>query len=154
MRPPGREHGCSQVTVATVPHPRATPTSASPSALDEEREVYEALTLGVRDYVDKNGFESVVLGLSGGIDSALVALLATDACGPERVRCVVMPSPHSSVETQSDARAIAANLGVELDRAPDRRPMEAYDVPSPSRFAGTDRAWPRRTCRPASAARC
>ncbi|HVO55333.1 MAG TPA: NAD+ synthase [Solirubrobacterales bacterium] len=77
-------------------------------------EVYAALTLGLRDYVGKNGFRHVGLALSGGIDSALVALLAVDALGPDRVSCVVMPSPHSSDETQQDARNIAANLGCEL----------------------------------------
>jgi NAD+ synthase (glutamine-hydrolysing) len=77
-------------------------------------EVYAALALGLRDYVEKNGFRHVGLALSGGIDSALVALLAVDALGPERVSCVVMPSPHSSDETQADARKIAANLGCEL----------------------------------------
>jgi NAD+ synthase (glutamine-hydrolysing) len=77
-------------------------------------EVYGALVLGLRDYVVKNGFGHVGVALSGGIDSALVALLAVDALGPERVSCVVMPSPHSSDETQGDARNIGANLGVEL----------------------------------------
>jgi NAD+ synthase (glutamine-hydrolysing) len=84
-------------------------------------EVYGALTLGLRDYVAKNGFRHVGLALSGGIDSALVALLAVDALGPERVTCVVMPSPHSSSETQEDARRIARNLGIgqlEFDIAP------------------------------------
>ncbi len=82
--------------------------------LDDIDEVYGALELGLRDYVGKNGFEHVGLALSGGIDSALVALLAADAVGPERVSCVVMPSPHSSSETQQDARNIAANLGCGL----------------------------------------
>jgi NAD+ synthase (glutamine-hydrolysing) len=82
--------------------------------LAEIDEVYAALELGLRDYVAKNGFRHVGLALSGGIDSALVAMLAADAVGPERVSCVVMPSPHSSPETQQDARTIAANLGCEL----------------------------------------
>ncbi|HKT82388.1 MAG TPA: NAD+ synthase [Solirubrobacterales bacterium] len=82
--------------------------------LDDLAEVYAALVLGLRDYVGKNGFRHVGVALSGGIDSALVALLAVDALGPENVSCVVMPSPHSSSETQQDARNIAANLGVEL----------------------------------------
>ena len=82
--------------------------------LSDLAEVYAALTLGLRDYVAKNGFRHVGVALSGGIDSALVALLAVDALGPEHVSCVVMPSPHSSLETQQDARNIAANLGVEL----------------------------------------
>jgi NAD+ synthase (glutamine-hydrolysing) len=92
----------------------------------EEAEVYAALTLGLRDYVEKNGFERVVLALSGGIDSALVALIAVDALGPERVSVVVMPSPHSSDETQADARTIAANLGVELIEISIAESMEAY----------------------------
>src|SRR5215217_3936300 len=79
--------------------------------LDPDAEVYEALKVGLADYVRKNGFERVLVALSGGIDSALVALIATDALGPERVVCVVMPSPHSSEETQADARAIVENLG-------------------------------------------
>ncbi len=75
----------------------------------------------------KNGFDRVVLGLSGGIDSALVALIAVDALGPERVTCVVMPSPHSSGETQDDARAIAANLGVETIELAIADAMQAYE---------------------------
>ena len=67
--------------------------------LEPEEEVYAALRTGLRDYVEKNGFEHVVLGLSGGIDSALVALVAADALGPERVTCVSMPSPYSSEGT-------------------------------------------------------
>jgi NAD+ synthase (glutamine-hydrolysing) len=77
-------------------------------------EVYGALVLGLRDYVAKNGFSHVGLALSGGIDSALVAMIAVDAVGADAVTCVVMPSPHSSSETQGDARRIAANLGSEL----------------------------------------
>ena len=82
--------------------------------LPDLAEVYGALVTGLRDYVAKNGFRHVGLALSGGIDSALVALLAADAVGPENVTCVVMPSPHSSSETQGDARNIAANLGTGL----------------------------------------
>ena len=73
--------------------------------------------LGLRDYVEKNGFGHVVLGLSGGIDSALVACLAADALSPERVSTAVMPSPYSSRATQDDARALAAKLGVRAARA-------------------------------------
>ena len=90
-------------------------------------EVYGALVLGLRDYVAKNGFRHVGVALSGGIDSALVALLAVDALGPERVSCVVMPSPHSSDETQADARTIAANLGVELIEIPIGETMRDYE---------------------------
>jgi NAD+ synthase (glutamine-hydrolysing) len=92
----------------------------------EEAEVYAALELGLRDYVEKNGFEHVVVALSGGIDSALVALIAADALGPDRVTVVVMPSPNSTDETQADARTIAANLGVELVEISIADAMEAY----------------------------
>jgi NAD+ synthase (glutamine-hydrolysing) len=89
-------------------------------------EVYAALVLGLRDYVAKNGFRHVGLALSGGIDSALVAMLAADAVGPERVSCVVMPSPHSSSATQEDARTIARNLGCELIEIPIESMMSGY----------------------------
>ena len=109
-----------------VPEPSGTleaPRCASPG---EEAEIYEALKLGLRDYVEKNGFEHVVLALSGGIDSALVALIATDALGPDRVTCVIMPSPHSSEETQSDARRIASNLRVDVLEIPIADAMRTY----------------------------
>jgi NAD+ synthase (glutamine-hydrolysing) len=109
-----------------VPEPDSRVPAALPEPLPEEAEIYEALKLGLRDYVEKNGFERVVLALSGGIDSALVALIAADALGPERVTCVVMPSPHSSEETQSDARRIAGNLGVDVLEIPIAEAMEAY----------------------------
>jgi NAD+ synthase (glutamine-hydrolysing) len=94
--------------------------------LEDLDEVYRALTLGLSDYVRKNGFRHVGIGLSGGVDSALVAMLAADALGAEHVSCVVMPSPHSSPETQSDARAIAANLGCELIEIPIAAAMAVY----------------------------
>jgi NAD+ synthase (glutamine-hydrolysing) len=95
--------------------------------LEDSAEVYGALVLGLRDYVGKNGFRHVGIALSGGIDSALVALLAADALGAENVSCVVMPSPHSSAETQDDARAIAANLGTELIEIPIEATMGSYE---------------------------
>jgi NAD+ synthase (glutamine-hydrolysing) len=105
--------------------------SLSPGPLAEPladlAEVYAALSLGLRDYVLKNGFRHVGVALSGGIDSALVALLAVDALGPDRVSCVVMPSPHSSVETQADARNIATNLGAELIEIPIAAAMAEYE---------------------------
>jgi NAD+ synthase (glutamine-hydrolysing) len=95
--------------------------------LEPEAEVYAALTLGLRDYVRKNEFDRVLVAVSGGVDSALVALVAVDALGPARVCCVVMPSPHSSTETQADARAIVANLGAELVEIPIESAMRTYD---------------------------
>jgi NAD+ synthase (glutamine-hydrolysing) len=113
------------------------PRLAEPLA-GEEAEVYGALTLGLRDYVEKNGFEHVVIALSGGIDSALVALVAVDALGADRVSVVVMPSPNSADETQSDARTIAANLGVELIEISIAEAMEAYGQALAPSFEGTD----------------
>jgi NAD+ synthase (glutamine-hydrolysing) len=80
--------------------------------LDPEAEVYEALVLGTRDYVAKNGFADAVIGLSGGIDSSLVATIAVDALGPEHVHGVTMPSRYSSDGSVTDAVALAANLGI------------------------------------------
>jgi NAD+ synthase (glutamine-hydrolysing) len=94
--------------------------------LADHDELYAALVLGVRDYVRKNGFRSVLVGLSGGIDSALVAMIAADALGPGQLTCVVMPSPHSSEATQADARTIARNLGAELIELPIAAAMDAY----------------------------
>jgi NAD+ synthase (glutamine-hydrolysing) len=106
--------------------PSAGPTRLA-EPLPDLAEVYAALVLGLRDYVRKNGFRHVGIALSGGIDSALVALLAADAIGAENVTCVVMPSPHSSAETQADARAIAANLGIEALEIPIEATMAAYE---------------------------
>ncbi len=92
-----------------------------------EAEVYGALELGLHDYVEKNGFQQVVLGLSGGIDSALVACLAADALGPERVNVAIMPSPYSSASTQGDARALAAALGVRAHELAIEPAMHAYE---------------------------
>ncbi len=95
--------------------------------LEPLEEVYAALVLGLRDYVSKNGFKHVVMGVSGGIDSALVATIAVDALGPEMVSIAVMPSPYSSEDTQRDARQLAANLGVEPLELPIEEAMQAYD---------------------------
>ncbi|MFA6174571.1 MAG: NAD+ synthase [Kiritimatiellales bacterium] len=86
--------------------------------LDPVEEVYEALKLGLRDYVNKNGFKKTVVAVSGGIDSALVLTLAVDALGKDRVAAVTMPSQYSSNETLSDAGEIAKNLGVEFHTIP------------------------------------
>jgi NAD+ synthase (glutamine-hydrolysing) len=116
------------------------PASGGPKAevLDPDAEVYAALVLGTRDYVQKNGFEHVVLGLSGGVDSTLVALIAVDALGPEAVTCVTMPSQYSSEGTRSDAKVLAENLGVELIELPIGEPMEAYDELLHDVFAGRE----------------
>jgi NAD+ synthase (glutamine-hydrolysing) len=104
--------------------------------LEPVAEVYAALELGLRDYVAKNGFRHVVMGLSGGIDSALVATIAVDALGPEFVSVAVMPSPYSSEETQGDARRLAKNLGVEILELPIEPAMDAYTSTLKSVFDG------------------
>jgi len=106
--------------------------------LSDLAEVYAALVLGLRDYIRKNGFRHVGIALSGGIDSALVALLAADAIGAENVSCVVMPSPHSSNETQADARTIAANLGAESIEISIEAAMASYGDSLAGAFAGSD----------------
>ncbi|MEO0094055.1 MAG: NAD+ synthase [candidate division WOR-3 bacterium] len=84
----------------------------------EEFEVFNALVLGLRDYVNKNGFSKVVLGLSGGIDSALVCALAVEALGKERILAVIMPSPYTSEASIQDAKTLAQNLEIELLNIP------------------------------------
>jgi NAD+ synthase (glutamine-hydrolysing) len=106
--------------------------------LAPEAEVYAALRTGLHDYVEKNGFERVVIALSGGIDSALAALVAADALGPERVTCVSMPSPYSSEGTRSDARAIAQNLGVDFREIGIEQAMQAYEEMLSEAFEGRD----------------
>ncbi len=99
--------------------------------------VYRGLMLGVRDYVEKNGFPGVVLGLSGGIDSALVAAIAADAIGPEKVHAVMMPSPYTSQESLDDAADLAARYGLRLDTVSIGPAMQAMDTIMAEQFAGT-----------------
>jgi NAD+ synthase (glutamine-hydrolysing) len=94
--------------------------------LDEFAEIYQALVLGTRDYVHKNGFEKVIIGLSGGVDSSLVAAIATDALGAENVIGVSMPSRYSSPGSVSDAEALARNLGIEFKVIPIEKAFGSY----------------------------
>jgi NAD+ synthase (glutamine-hydrolysing) len=99
----------------------ATPPAIEPEVaprLSRVEEVFQALVLGTRDYVTKNGFKRVVIGLSGGIDSSLVAAVAVEALGRENVTGVTMPSPYSSRGTRDDARRLAKNLGMDFLRLP------------------------------------
>ncbi len=97
---------------------------------------YAACTLGLRDYVNKNGFPGVVLGLSGGIDSALVAAMAVDALGPERVHCIMLPYRYTSNASISDAAACAEALGVRYDTVPIAAPVEGFSQSLGQLFAG------------------
>lgn len=123
-----------ELLLAELPAAGAPAALATP--LTDLDEVYGALQLGLHDYVEKNGFGHVGLGISGGIDSALVAMLAVDALGPERVTLVVMPSPHSSAETQEDARQIARNLGTELIEIAIEPMMDGYGAALEGVLAG------------------
>ena len=103
------------------------------------KSVWELLTSGIRDYVRKNGFTDVVLGLSGGMDSALVAALAVDALGKDHVHGVMMPSPWSSEGSITDSEALAANLGMETFTVPISPMMEAFEKALAPAFAGRER---------------
>jgi NAD+ synthase (glutamine-hydrolysing) len=101
-----------------------------------EADLWDALVLGVRDYIGKNGFPSVILGLSGGIDSALVLALAVDALGKDRVRCVMMPSPYTAYISWIDARAMAERLGVRYDEISIVPEFEAFKASLALEFKG------------------
>jgi NAD+ synthase (glutamine-hydrolysing) len=130
LRPAARRAQPKVDTLARLELPEETGPAPEPRVaplLGREAEVYAALVLGLRDYVEKNGFRHAVLGLSGGIDSALVACVAVDALGSERVSVAIMPSPYSSEETQGDARKLADNLGVAPVELGIASAMEAYE---------------------------
>jgi NAD+ synthase len=94
--------------------------------------------MGLRDYVNKNGFPGVVLGLSGGIDSAVVAAMAVDALGKDRVHCVMLPYRYTSNESLNDAAAIAETLGVRYDIVPIEAPVDGFTAALAPIFAGTE----------------
>jgi NAD+ synthase (glutamine-hydrolysing) len=106
--------------------------------LDRVAEVYSALVLGTRDYVRKNGFQKVLVGLSGGIDSSLVAVIAADALGPDNVTGVSMPSRHSSEGSRTDAAALVQNLGLRLLTIPIEEAFAASLCMLAEAFAGTE----------------
>ncbi|MGJ5673233.1 MAG: NAD+ synthase [Nostochopsis sp.] len=110
----------------------------APNCECEEEEIWQALVLGVQDYVRKCGFTKAVLGLSGGIDSSLVAAIATAALGKENVLGVLMPSPHSSDHSVTDALALAANLGIKTNILPINDLMQAYDKTFADLFINTE----------------
>ena len=101
-----------------------------------ESQAYSALVLGVRDYVHKNGFPGVIIGLSGGVDSALVLAIAVDALGAEQVRAVMMQSPYTAEISWVDARTLASNLGVQYDEIPIGSAVAALEGALASQFAG------------------
>jgi NAD+ synthase (glutamine-hydrolysing) len=116
----GEDAVTAEVGGTTIVAGRTVPLPA------ESEEIYRALELGLGDYVRKNGFTDVVLGLSGGIDSALVATLAADALGPEHVHGVLMPGPYSSEGSVADAQELAANLGIDALTLPIGSVFDAF----------------------------
>ncbi len=128
------------VVVSTTPRqpvsaPRLAPPIAAP--LGPEEEVYGALVLGTRDYVRKNGFSDVVVGLSGGIDSSLVAVIAADALGPGSVHGVSMPSRYTSGESNDDAADLSSRLGIDYLKVPIEPAHQAVLGMLATEFAGT-----------------
>jgi NAD+ synthase (glutamine-hydrolysing) len=131
-RAPGFEEA---LLVVDLERPEDAPLAPLGDDLEQMR---QALDLGLRDYVRKNGFGEIVVGLSGGIDSAVTAALAVDALGPECVHCVSMPSRYSSEETRTDARLLAENLGCDFRELPIEPIVEAYTDVLAEPFAGRE----------------
>lgn len=109
----------------------------APPPADDLADIYSAMTLGLHDYVHKNGFKGVVIGLSGGIDSGLTAAVAVDALGAGKVHALMMPSPYTSAESIEDAQAIAKQLGITLHHIAIDAGMRAFDEMLSGVFAGT-----------------
>jgi NAD+ synthase (glutamine-hydrolysing) len=123
--PPGLE----VVEVSRAPRPREGHLAPQLSeVLGPEDEIYQALVTGTRDYLAKNGFDHALVGMSGGIDSSLVATIAADALGPARVHGVAMPSRYSSESSLADARRLASNLGIELRVVPIEPAHRAFEA--------------------------
>ncbi len=127
---PGFTESCGVVD------PFSPANSDAPLDAPDAEQLYQALVLGVRDYVTKCGFTSVCLGLSGGIDSALTAAIAADALGPENVRGLTMPSPYSSRGSVEDSFALAKNLGIRCDELPIRDAFESIKAAMRPIFQG------------------
>jgi len=131
-RAPGFEES---LLVVDLERPEMAALEAVESDLEQMR---RALVLGLRDYVDKNGFDAVLVSVSGGIDSAVTAALAVEALGRERVHCVSMPSRYSSEATRADARQLAENLGCDFRELPIEPVVEAYGGILAEPFAGRE----------------
>jgi NAD+ synthase (glutamine-hydrolysing) len=137
-----RERGAlPEATVVHIGSPHETREHIEPRIaprIGELEQMRLALELGLRDYVDKNGFSEVVIGVSGGIDSAVTAALAAEALGPERVHCVSMPSRYSAEETRRDARLLAESLGTDLRELPINDVVTAAEASLAQTFAGLE----------------
>ena len=129
-----------RVTLSPLPpRPKPPVEPVVTPLLEPVAEVYEALVLGTRDYMRKNGFQQVVIGLSGGVDSALTAAIAVDALGRENVRGVFMPSQFSSTDSREDAEELARRLDIQFQTVPIQGTFEAYLEMMAPAFAGKPR---------------
>jgi len=136
-----RDTGVADAPVVHVGTMRDREDELTPAVVpfsDELEQMRQALVLGLRDYVAKNGFEQVVVGVSGGIDSALTAAIAAEALGPQRVHCISMPSRYSSAATRQDARRLAENIGVEFREIEIEPVFEAFLGALAPSFAGRE----------------
>ena len=158
----GRRDGCARPAGSRVARggrarrirrQRRRGTSAARSTRRSTPHVYQALVMGVRDYVDKNGFPGALVGVSGGVDSALTLAIAVDALGRDRVRAVMLPSPYNAAMSLEDAREMAALDGVRYDEIPIDGIAGAFGSALAREFAGLPPTRRKRTSRRASAAR-
>ena len=116
--------------------PKRTSQSTARETSSDLSEIYSAMTLGLRDYVEKNGFKGVVIGISGGIDSGLTATVAVDALGADKVHGLIMPSPYTSDESIEDAEALVHNLGMQAHSIAIEQGMQAFNSMLSDVFAG------------------
>jgi NAD+ synthase (glutamine-hydrolysing) len=137
----GLKAAAKAIVVADKMETRTKPSAVKKDAkpLEPVAEVYQALTAGLKDYVAKNGFKKVAIGLSGGIDSALVAAIAVDALGKENVSGVFMPTRYSSEDSEIDAKALAANLGINFMDISIEHIFKIYLMTLEPHFAGKER---------------
>jgi NAD+ synthase (glutamine-hydrolysing) len=144
LDPRGRATEALLPTVKVSARPRRTASSSQSLAssiaepLGSDKELYDALVLGTRDYCGKNGFSDVVIGLSGGVDSTIVACIAADALGPEHVHGISMPSRYSSDHSKSDAALLAENLGIDFRTISIEPAFTAYQQVLAEAFAGRE----------------
>jgi NAD+ synthase (glutamine-hydrolysing) len=136
-----KRHAIKKISVplTVVPDKKPLPCRLIGPLLRKDEEAYKALVLGTRDYVRKNGFNGVVIGLSGGIDSSIVAAIAVDAIGREHVTGIFMPSPYTSQASREDAAALAKNLGIAFIELPIKGLMESYMNVLAPHFRGTEK---------------
>ncbi len=133
---PAGTFSCAEIQKTKAVKPPVAQTR--PSVLSPEEEILEALILGTHDYINKNGFSKAVIGISGGIDSALVAAIAVEALGAENVIGITMPSNYTSSETRTDAEILANNLGIKFNELPISDLFEGFIDTLADSFRGTE----------------